>query len=191
MGDIACIYEMNMVQEYEQMEQDILAGRGMDVLFCLMDNAKTKLDIAARLGMPSFSVQLYLNRLMTAGLVKEGISTIQNGQIERCYQLVSDEIEIINCLRTSTMSAAEKKRKAEISAQHFAVMTRNAIKNVNMNDGKPHKIKAYFMKANEEDMKSFREEIEQLFEKYQKLEDKTATETYSLFTVLAPYEMED
>lgn len=191
MSDIPCIYKMNMVEEHEQMEQDILAGRGMDVLFCLMNNARTKLEIAARLGMPSFSVQLYINRLEKAGLVKEGISTIRDGQVEKCYQLVSDEIEIINYLQNGSMSNEEKKRKAEISAQHFAIMTRNAIKNVNMNDGKPHKIKAYFMKAKEEDMKEFRKEIEQLFEKYQKLEDKTAEETYSLFTVLAPYEMED
>ena len=191
MSDIPCIYKMNMVEEHEQMEQDILAGRGMDVLFCLMNNARTKLEIAARLGMPSFSVQLYINRLEKAGLVKEGISRIRDGQVEKCYQLVSDEIEIINYLQNGSMSNEEKKRKAEISAQHFAIMTRNAIKNVNMNEGKPHKIKAYFMKAKEEDMKEFRKEIEQLFEKYQKLEDKTAEETYSLFTVLAPYEMEE
>lgn len=191
MSDMPCIYKMNMVEEHEQMEQDILAGRGMDVLFCLMNNAKTKLEIASRLGIPSFSVQLYINRLEKAGLVKEGIPSIRDGQVEKCYQLVSDEIEIINYLQKGNMSNEEKKRKAEISAQHFAIMTRNAIKNVNMNDGKPHKIKAYFMKAKEEDMKEFRKEIEQLFEKYQKLEDKTAEETYSLFTVLAPYEMED
>lgn len=191
MSDMPCIYKMNMVEENEQMEQDMLSGRGMDVLFCLMNNAKTKLEIATRLGMPSFSVQLYINRLEKAGLVKEGIATIKNGQIEKCYQLVSDEIEIINHLQKGHLSEAEKKRKAEISAQHFAAMTRNAIKNVNMNDGKPHKIKAYFMNAKEADMKEFREDIEQLFKKYQKLEDKDAQGTYSLFTVLAPYEMED
>lgn len=190
MSDMPCIYKMNMVEENEQMEQDMLSGRGMDVLFCLMNDAKTKLEIATRLGMPSFSVQLYINRLEKAGLVKEGISTIRNGQVEKCYQLASDEIEITNYLQKGTLPEAEKKRKAEISAQHFAVMTRNAIKNVNMNDGKPHKIKAYFMKAKEEDMKEFRKEIEQLFEKYQKLEDTEAEETYSLFTVLAPYEVE-
>lgn len=190
MNDMPCIYKMNMVDEHEQMEQDLLSGRGMDVLFCLMNNAKTKLEIATRLGMPSFSVQLYINRLEKAGIVKEGIPKIQNGQIEKCYQLVSDEIEIINQLQTETLTEAEKQRKAEISAQHFAIMTRNAIKSVNMNDGKPHKIKAYFMNAKETDMKAFRGEIEELFEKYQKLEDKEAEETYSLFTVLAPYEME-
>lgn len=190
MSDMPCIYKMNMIEEHEQMEQDILAGRGMDVLFCLMDNAKTKLEIASRLGMPSYSVELYINRLEKAGLIKEGFLTLQNGQIEKSYQLVSDEIEIINYLDKRTLSDAERQRKAEISAQHFAVMTRNAIKNVNLHDDKPHKIKAYFMKAKVEDMKDFRREIDELFEKYQKKEDQSAKETYSLFTVLAPYEME-
>ena len=189
MSDMPCIYEMNMVEENEQMEQDILAGRGLDVLFCLLDNAKTKIEIASKLQMPSYSVQLYLNRLERAGLIKESLMTICNGQVEKSYQLVSTEIEIVNYLQ-NTHTTAEKKRKAELSAQHFAVMTRNAIKNVNLNDEKPHKIKAYFMKAKEEDMKEFREEIDKLFEKYQALEDTSARETYSLFSVLAPYEME-
>lgn len=40
MSDIACIYNMNMVEENEQLEDDLLAGRGMDILFCLMDQLK-------------------------------------------------------------------------------------------------------------------------------------------------------
>ena len=42
MSDIACIYDMNMVEENEQMEDDLLAGRGMDILICLMDKLKTR-----------------------------------------------------------------------------------------------------------------------------------------------------
>lgn len=191
MDDMPCIYQMNMVDENGQMEQDILAGRGMDVLFCMMDNAKTKLEIASRLEMPSYSVQLYLDRLQKAGLVKEESSIVQNGQIEKCYQLASDEIKIINMLQRETMTEAEKKRKVDISAHHFGLMTRNAIKNANIYADKPNKIKAYFMRAKEEDMREFRKEIEALFEKYQSLEDKNATDTYSLFTVLAPSEKGD
>lgn len=71
MSDIACIYNMNMVEENEQLEDDLLAGRGMDILFCLMDQLKTRKEIARRLGMPVYSVQLYLQRLVNAGLVKK------------------------------------------------------------------------------------------------------------------------
>ena len=59
-------------------------------------------------------------------------------------------------------------------------MTRNAIKNVNMTPEKPNKIKAYFMKAEEEDMREFRKEIDLLFQKYQekeKLEAKCCAES--------------
>ena len=45
MSDIACIYNMNMVEENEQLEDDLLAGRGMDILFCLMDQLKTRKEI--------------------------------------------------------------------------------------------------------------------------------------------------
>lgn len=190
MSDMPCIYEMNMLDENEQMEQDILSGRGMEILFCLMDHLETGQEIARRLGMPSCSVQLYLQRMVRAGIIKESVTVVQNEKREKYYRLISDEIEIINHLEKETLSEAEKKRKVDISAQHFAVMTRNAIKNVNMNADKPHKIKAYFMKAKKEDMEAFRKEIDELFKKYQAMEDLGAEETFSLFTVLAPCQME-
>lgn len=191
MSDIACIYNMNMVEENEQLEDDLLVGRGMDILFCLMDQLKTRKEIARRLGMPVYSVQLYLQRLVNAGLVKEENEVAINGEVEKNYYLISDEIEIMNRIQSSAMEDDERRRKALLSAQHFASMTRNAIKNVNMTPEKPNKIKAYFMKAEEEDMREFRKEIDLLFQKYQEKEKLEATDTYSLFTVLAPYEMED
>lgn len=40
-------------------------------------------------------------------------------------------------------------------------------------------------------MREFRKEIDLLFQKYQEKENLESADTYSLFTVLAPYEMED
>ena len=191
MSDITCIYEMNMIEENEQLESDILSGRGMELILCLMDGMANRRQIAERLGMPVYSVQLYLQRLLNAGLVKEKIQYVQNDQIEKYYELASSEIEIMNRIQGNNMDENEKRRKALLSSQHFAIMTRNAIKNVNINPEKPNKIKAYFMKARREDMEDFRKEIDLLFEKYQLKEDLDANDTYSLFTVLAPYEMED
>ncbi|MBD8925412.1 MAG: hypothetical protein EGR89_05325 [[Eubacterium] rectale] len=191
MSDITCIYEMNMIEENEQLESDILSGRGMELILCLMDGMANRRQIAERLGMPVYSVQLYLQRLLNAGLVKEKIQYVQNDQIEKYYELASSEIEIMNRIQGNNMDENEKRRKALLSSQHFAIMTRNAIKNVNINPEKPNKIKAYFMKARREDMEEFRKEIDLLFEKYQLKEDLDANDTYSLFTVLAPYEMED
>ena len=191
MSDITCIYEMNMIEENEQLESDILSGRGMELILCLMDGMANRRQIAERLGMPVYSVQLYLQRLLNAGLVKEKIQYVQNDQIEKYYELASSEIEIMNRIQGNNMDENEKRRKALLSSQHFAIMTRNAIKNVNINPERPNKIKAYFMKARSEDMEEFRKEIDLLFEKYQLKEDLDANDTYSLFTVLAPYEMED
>ena len=191
MSDITCIYEMNMIEENEQLESDILSGRGMELILCLMDGMANRRQIAERLGMPVYSVQLYLQRLLNAGLVKEKIQYVQNDQIEKYYELASSEIEIMNRIQGNNMDENEKRRKALLSSQHFAIMTRNAIRNVNINPEKPNKIKAYFMKARREDMEEFRKEIDLLFEKYQLKEDLDANDTYSLFTVLAPYEMED
>lgn len=184
MSDMACIYEMNMIDENEQMENDILSGIGMDVMLCLMDGISTGREIAGRIGVPNYSVQLYLQRFVKAGLVREDKEIIQNGQIEKQYALISDEIEIMNRIRGTEI---ERRRKVELSGQHFAYLTKKAIKNVNTDSSKPHKIKSYFMKAKKSDMEKFKQEIDELFEKYQALEDLDEDETYSLFTILAPY----
>ncbi len=189
MSDMPCIYEMGMIQDEVELEQDILSGRAMDILLCMMDNAETASEMARRIGIPIYSVQLYLQRLLKAKLIREQVRIVSSEEVEKTYHLVSDDINIIN--RIENISGVENKRKADISAQHFALMTRNAIKNVNVNVEKPHKIKAYFMKAKKEDMQKFCEEIQLLFEKYQALEDIEQEDTYSLFTVLAPYKMED
>ena len=83
LSDIACIYEIDMLKENEQLEEDLLSGRGMDVLFCIMDKITTRQEIATRLGMPNYSVQLYLKRLLKAGLIREETLPICNGQIEK------------------------------------------------------------------------------------------------------------
>lgn len=189
MSDMPCVYEMNMIHENAQMEQDLMSGRGLDVLFCLMDDLSSRELIARRLGMPVFSVQLYLNRMVKAGLVREETRVVRNGEIKKEYFLISNEINIINRLNASITPG--DKRKNEIAAHHFAMMVRNAIKNAGENAQQPNRIKAYFMKAKESDMTAFKKEINQLFEKFQTLEDLDETNLYSLFTVLSPYEMED
>lgn len=189
MSDMPCICQMGLLDE--NIQNDFLAGRGLEILFGLMDGLKTKRELATKLSIPIYSVELYLQRLIKANLVVEGETQVCGGQMMHTYHLTSTDIEIINQLQCNEDSEVERKRKAEISAQHFAIMTRNAIKSVNLHEDKPNRIRAYFMKAKKEDMEAFRNEIEQLFEKYKALEDCNAEDTYSLFTVLAPYNVED
>ena len=82
----------------------------MDILFCLMDQLKTRKEIARRLGMPVYSVQLYLQRLVNAGLVKEENEVAINGEVEKNYYLISDEIEIMNRIQSSAMEDDERRR---------------------------------------------------------------------------------
>lgn len=189
MGDIACVYEMNLIQENKQMEQDLLSGRGLDVLLCLLDHLTTQEQIAVRLGMPIFSVKLYLERLVQAGLVKCKTLPVRDGKLRKEYALVADEISIINRLKENTTLA--DKRRNEIAAHHYAALIRSAIKGVGDNAQKANRIKAYFMNAKDEDMREFNKELTELFEKFQSLEEKDESNMYSLFTVLAPYKAED
>lgn len=124
-------------------------------------------------------------------MVTESVNHVQNGQIEKKYNLKSDEIEIINRIQTDEKLGTVKQRQLDIAAQHFSIMVKRAIKNAAEQTEQPNKVKAYFMKAQKQDMQQFRDEIDGVFQKYQKLEDTQAEETYSLFTVFAPYEMEN
>ena len=93
MSDIACIYDMNMVEENEQLEDDLLAGRGMDVLFCLMDQLKTRREIAKRMGMSPQEQQeiYYMGLLHDIGKIGIPDTIIKERKIDR--RRVSDNQE--------------------------------------------------------------------------------------------------
>lgn len=189
MSDLNCVYEMDMIQENEQMEQDILSGRGMDVLFCLMDKFVTQDEIAKRLEMPRFSVQLYLQRLIHAGLVREEEEKIRNGEVIRSYCLVSDNLKIINRLKEHV--SPQDKRKNEITTQYFLTMVRNAIKSAGKDLSRPARVQACFIKAREKDMKNFTEEIDQLYKRYLQTENPEGADLYGMLTVMGPYEVSE
>ena len=58
-----------------------------------------------------YSVQLYLQRLVNAGLVKEENEVTINGEVEKNYYLISDEIEIMNRIQSSAMEDDEREKK--------------------------------------------------------------------------------
>ncbi|MDF2520953.1 MAG: hypothetical protein K0R84_1581, partial [Clostridia bacterium] len=140
------------------------------------------------LNTPAFSIQLYLNRLMTANLVTVKESTVIDGRIEKIYCLSSKDVEILNYLKSNSNDSND--RNIDLSAQHFSSLTRQIIKNINQYKEKTYKIKAYFIKTDDKTMQEFKKELDDLFLKYQQLEDINATETYGFISVLAPYSVE-
>jgi predicted transcriptional regulator len=191
MSDIACIYEMNMLKENERMERDLLTGRGMDILLCVMNEKKLVSEISSELMIPTCTVQLYLNRLVKAGLVKEKKMTLPNDTIRSEYSLIKENLEIVNKIIGKNALSGERNRKVEIAAQHFAGLTKKAIRSANNNVDMPNIIKTSFMKARKTDMENFLADINNLYEKYLSKEDLSAEETYSLMTILAPFEVEE
>ena len=77
MSDMPSIYEIGMIQDEVELEQDILSGRAMDILLCMMDNAETASEMARRIGIPIYSVQLYLQRLLKAKLIRSRFELFQ------------------------------------------------------------------------------------------------------------------
>lgn len=189
MADIPCIYDMSMVNEQDSIKEDIVNGKALDILLLLLSGSKTVRNISKELKIPSFSVQLYIKRLINANLVKILEAKVVDGKVEKTYELASTDINILNFLEDNCKSGNDKD-DIELSAQHFATITRDMIRNIGTFKEKPYKIKAYFIKAEEEKIIEFKEELNRLFEKYQALEDPNASETYGFINVLAPYKLD-
>lgn len=190
MNDIPCIYDIYLINEEDKLKEDILNGKAFDILLILLSGSKTIREISKELKLPSFSVQLYVQRLIEANLIKITDKKIVEGKLEKTYSLVSTDIEILNYLKDNCKDE-NGKDNAELSAQHFASLTRDIIRNIDKYNDKPHKIKAFFIKADEEKMVGFKKELDELFTKYQTLENSESSDTYGFISVLAPYKLGD
>jgi len=185
MADIPCIQNLAMINE--NLKDDILKGKAMDILLLLLSGSKTVKEISKELDLPSFSIQLYIKRLIESQLIKVTEVKVVEGKVEKTYELASTDVEILNYLQEN--SKGKEETNIELSAQHFSTMTRNIIRNIDEFKHKPHKIKAYFIKSDEESVNEFKKELDALFEKYQEMEDVDASETYGFISVLAPYKL--
>ncbi|WP_035294883.1 hypothetical protein [Clostridium sp. KNHs214] len=188
MSDIPCIYDMSLISEEDKLKEDILSGKALDVLLILLSGSKTVKEISRELTVPSFSVQLYIQRLIEAKLIKIIDVKVIDGKVEKTYELASTDVDILNYLRNNCKSD-DSKDDVELSAQHFSSLTREIIRNINNFGDKPHKIKAYFIKTDEEKMIEFKKELDELFDKYQAMEKLDASDTYGFISVLAPYNL--
>ncbi|WP_234117525.1 hypothetical protein [Clostridium hydrogenum] len=188
MADMPCINEVALINEDDKFKKDIVNGKALDILLILLSGAKTIKEISRDLNTPSFSTQLYVKRLVDAKLIKVTDVRIIDGKVEKTYKLASTDIEILNYVKNNCESSNDKEN-IELSAQHFASLTRDIIRNIPDYEQKPHKIKAYFIKADEETMVNFKKDLEELFEKYQALENLEADETYGFISALAPYKL--
>ncbi|MDF2522270.1 MAG: hypothetical protein K0R84_2898, partial [Clostridia bacterium] len=56
MSDIPCIYDMSMVDENETLKEDILKGKGLDVILSLLSGSKTARELSRELNTPAFSI---------------------------------------------------------------------------------------------------------------------------------------
>lgn len=185
MQDIPCIKDLNMIPE--ALKEDILKGKAIDVLLLLLSSKKTTKEISKILNLPPFSVQLYIKRLLDGELIRISDITVVEGRVEKSYELVSTDVDILNYIQRN--ASASRQESLDLSAQHFSTMTRNVILGIDQIAAKPHKIKAYFIKADDTTMRAFKAELDQLFERYQSLEDLACEDTYCFLSVLAPYKL--
>ncbi|MDU1413609.1 MAG: hypothetical protein E6929_12415 [Clostridium sp.] len=190
MSDIPCIYDISMISEEEKLRDDILNGKSFDILLLLLSGAKTIREISSKLQVPSFSVQLYIQRLIDAKMIRIVEERVIEGKLEKKYELASTDVEILNYIKDNCKTPNGEENIA-LTAQMFASLTREIITNISTYKAKPYKIKAFFIKSDEKNIIEFKKELEELYEKYKKLEKIDATDTYGFISTLAPYNIEN
>lgn len=188
LSELPYVFEVNNIENNSSLERDILNGKAIDILISLLYDSKNIHELSKELKIPSYSTQLYIKRLIANQMIKVNRTEVINQRKINYYELTKTDIEILNFLKESDELRMDE-TKIEMSAKHFSSMTSKAIKNINKYRDKPYKIKAYFIKSDENSMSAFKDELDQLFIKYQALEDEEAKDTYSFISVLAPFKM--
>lgn len=181
MSEINMVYEVDMINETDYMEELFYEGRILDILTMMLTREFTPMEISHQLNIPVFSVKVYLKRMLDVGLIKIEESKVVNGRIERRYGLVTTNVDFHNNLNMKGV------QNTIASAKHFGKLVEDAIvKLASCSDEKSKKAKAYFIKTTDANMKVFKEELDALFEKYKSLEIMDGTETYGFISVLSP-----
>lgn len=185
MSEVSCIYDMSLISEGEHLRKDIISGKALDIAISLLGEIKSVRELSMELGINRYSTQIYLNRLQLLGIVEIAEERISNGRIEKYYRLIGDSLEFINDLGNKS---DKDNVNIKLSANHFSNMTRKTIENISQYKEKPHKIKAQFIKIDDAKMEEFKKELDNLFEKFEAMEDISQKTTYALISVFAPYE---
>ena len=101
MSDIACLFNMDLLDEGEMLREDILQGKALEVLICIYEGNNTIADISKKLDLAVYSVRLYINRLIKAGVITE-ICRLKGEHIEREYALSVNDMKLINVIKDNT-----------------------------------------------------------------------------------------
>lgn len=189
MEDMPCIYNLSLIKENDSIKEDIVKGKTLDILVELLSGGKTIKEIAKLLKISNVQVNLYLNRLIQIKLVKVGEVKVSEGKVEKTYELATTNIQIMNYLKEN--SKDDEELNVELAAEHFASLTKEAVLNIKGSLKDTYKVKSFFIRADAEKIKQFKLELEELYNKFEKMENLDAKNTYEFISVLAPYEINE
>lgn len=191
MSDLPCITTTNLVEEKEDIVDDLLQGRALDIVLALLSGVKCVAELAEEIDIPTFSLKLYIDRLIRANVVEVDEEKIVNGELFIYYRLISEDLEIVGKLRERAKRGnlnCDEKKQQELSAYYFSMLSNKIIKSSLKHTDKPKLIQCSFIKAEQEKMEQFLEKLQLLCAEYNELQDTELTETYAFYTTFAYYE---
>ncbi|WP_102401728.1 hypothetical protein [Haloimpatiens massiliensis] len=130
--------------------------------------------------IPMHLIQLNVDRLIKKQIIGIKETRINDGKLENIYELKSKDIKFL----------ANNANSLIISTNNICKIVKDIITNIATEGDKPSSVKAVFIKVNPSRMTEFKEDLNKLVEKYEKLEDLNEKEVYGFLHVLGPYNNE-
>ena len=187
MNEINLTKENGLITEDESMNKDIYKNKGLDILLCLLHGPQSIDIIAKEIDMPVFSVRLFIERLLRHDVIKISDKKIINGKIVKFYKLSEKDINFLSKIDKDE----NEKAFIEYAAKYYSDLATNIFKNINIVEGKPGMAKAIYIKASNEQIKEFIKDLNELFEKYNNIEDVSEENIYAYLGMVSSYDQQN
>lgn len=178
MNDIKCIKDDNLIIENDYDLEYILKNNGFQVILCLYSCPKTIKEISEETKISSLNVKLIISRLQKKGIVKVSNIVALNGNIQKKFELVEKNVEVLCNSKNENMDLYA-------TSQYFCNSISKIIKNFYID--KPNKAKISYIKASSQNIEKFNKELEELYKKYDSMDDEDESEIYGFICVLGLY----
>ena len=183
MENIPLIEEQELIVE---PDEQLNINTGVNILLCFLDGPKSVKAISKKLTLPLVSVKLFIERFRQHNLIKISKEEIKNNKKTIIFELVDKDLNFMHEVENDEeVSETILIKKAE---KYYLNLVENIFENMKIEDTQSGLAKALFIKTNQEQINKFTKELEDLFAKYNELENKNEDKTYVFLSMLSQYQ---
>lgn len=168
----------------EDVIREIFSGKLLDIIIELMDNQLSEQQLLKKLDIYPMKLRYYINKLLEYNIIECVKNDVINQRVNYVFKLKKDDIDLI--LNSCDQYSLELDLLASI--EKYRSLVKRSFQTVCANPDTPNKQAFLIIKASDEKIKEFKQELNTLIQKYADLEDKSENAKYMFMTLLSRYE---